>query len=810
MKNQLQRKTIIFVDNKLNIFYQNVCGITNKKHELGLYLQNLPNDQHYVCISEHFLNASSAPLFSMDEYNLATINVRSKKIRGGSLILSHRNIQYEELIICKKWYKVECFEVCGIVDCETNVNIICCYRTPNDINLELFFQKLEQVLEYFFNKKCVICGDFNINLLKQDKKSQEFLSLLTCYNFKGLINSVTFIRNNAESCLDNIITNIPDNCISGTLVDHNGLADGHAGLLVSLAVKGGDITIGARNNHIWKEVRKFSRKGNMEFRQKFLAENWTDIGVNSFIAKFYRIFGECFIKKRKKIEMSKSNKIKWITKGIKVSSNMKRILTTGKKSNSESTDSYTKKYVNIYRRVIRNARKIAVQREIKQAKDSSKEIWKVVNKHRNKNIGRPVDNLLIKNQGADGRSEIVNDPNAVCDLFLERFNHGRDMVNTGNDALSVLRSHIKRVGNDMIFEEVNPQEVVVMVKQLKSKPSSGYDDIPITVVKDNIDILAGSLASFLNQCVNNSVFPEQYKTAKVIPVYKKGSKTDLKNYRPISLLPTVSKLLEKVMKDRLDRHLYLNKIINERQFGYQKSRGTNEAISNLIADVVGQLSNKKKVAGVLLDLSSAFDMVNHDILLSKLEHYGVRGSSLALFSSYLRNRKYFVQIQWTQDAQVKTYRSRVASVFKGVPQGSLLGPTFFIMFINDLIQYTLSKVPSTSLVIFADDTNAVVSGNNISELNDRVNYTLRTFTDWFDINNLKLNASKTNVILFRTTSKDKDTLQISAEGSAITQVDSVKFLGVYIDSYLNWKPEVAAVINSINSACYALRSLRDD
>ncbi|KAJ8715418.1 hypothetical protein PYW07_009900 [Mythimna separata] len=193
------------------------------------------------------------------------------------------------------------------------------------------------------------------------------------------------------------------------------------------------------------------------------------------------------------------------------------------------------------------------------------------------------------------------------------------------------------------------QEVYEIVNKMKAKKSCGYDDIPITIIKENIDLLAEPFSHFYNKCFADSIFPDQLKIAKITPVHKKGSKKDPSNYRPISLLPNLSKIFEKLIKNRLFRHFNLNRVINRRQFGYMNNVGTLDAIDTLINDVVTKLNDKKKVAGIYLDLSSAFDLVNHDLLLAKLEHYGVRGSALQLIKSYLHNRKMFVEMNYEYD-----------------------------------------------------------------------------------------------------------------------------------------------------------------
>lgn len=257
-------------------------------------------------------------------------------------------------------------------------------------------------------------------------------------------------------------------------------------------------------------------------------------------------------------------------------------------------------------------------------------------------------------------------------------------------------------------------------------------------------------------------------------------------------------------------HLNENKIINLRQFGYQRGVGCSDAINTLINDIINKLNDKMKVAGLFIDLSSAFDTIDYELLLTKLEYYGIRGRSLQLLRSYLQNRRMFVEIKSIDESNHEvTYTSKITNIKRGVPQGSILGPILFIIFTNDLLNFMHYVQPDVKLVVFADDTNIIIGENDLKELTKTVNKSLQYLCDWFTANNLLLNTSKTNVILFKTTTRHSDNLDIQIKGDEIKLVDKVKFLGVNIDVYLNWKQELAAIDSSISSACYALRTLRD-
>lgn len=802
---------------ELNIFHQNVCGINNKVNELELYVQQLNQNKctHFICLSEHFLNDTMANLLNFTNYKLLSYNTRVNKKRGGTLILGYQGRDSEEVKLVKElFYQTDCFEICCVRDIETGIYIFCCYRTPYERNYDRFMMKLEKLLEHFFNKKCIICGDFNIDLQTPSKKRNDLLNLLKCYNYKPLIfDTATFTRNNSNSCIDNIFTNLSDDNVDNVEIDYNGIGDGHAGLICNINVeKSTPDKISSKPRVVKLNQRMFTLKNQCAFRNRIEKQNWNDLGINTFIKTFNEIFQTSFKRKKRQVNLNNSVGLPWVTRGVNVSSKMKRVLFAvhGNKAYHHSLIDYKKKYIAIYRKVIRCAKRLAIKKRISTSKNISRDMWKIVNRHRNKSKGER-QNIALKVNGS-----IITDDTDVANTFLHQFGT-QSMANgnviVSNDlSVSFLQDYTDKVDNEMIFEPVTAAEVHRVVKKMTTKKSCGYDDIPITVIKDNIDILAKPLSDFFNKCVDDGIFPDQFKIGKIVPIHKKGSRKDPKMYRPISLLPTKSKIFEKIIKSRLTRHLNINYILNERQFGYLSNVGTADAIATLINDVIKQLNEKKKVAGLFLDLSSAFDTVNHNILLFKMSHYGIRGKVLELFKSYLTNRKMYVEIS-NIDANLvqKTHRSKLTDVKIGVPQGSILGPIFFLIFMNDLINYVTKQIAEgLQMVVFADDTNAIISDDNITSLNLRVAQALRMFVAWFQANSLNLNADKTNLMLFRTNPGNKLQLNCLLEGKSVTTTEVAKFLGVHLDSELKWKQELGNMEKSISSACYVLRSLRDE
>ena len=235
--------------------------------------------------------------------------------------------------------------------------------------------------------------------------------------------------------------------------------------------------------------------------------------------------------------------------------------------------------------------------------------------------------------------------------------------------------------------------------------------------------------------MSEGIVPDELKIAKIIPVHKSNAKDDISNYRPISLLPSISKILGIVVYKRTLHFIQTNKILNNNQYGFREKHSTINAITALTSDVIKALEKKNSVLSVFLDLSKAFDTIDHQILLYKLEFYGIRGTPLKWFKSYLSNRKQYVKYNNSDSLQ--------RDITYGVPQGSILGPLLFI-YINDLP----FCVEHCKTVLFADDTTIYKTGKQVNNIYEDMNKKLQILADWFRANKLYLNISKTKCMLF--------------------------------------------------------------
>jgi hypothetical protein len=351
--------------------------------------------------------------------------------------------------------------------------------------------------------------------------------------------------------------------------------------------------------------------------------------------------------------------------------------------------------------------------------------------------------------------------------------------------------------NSLAIIPTSPTEIISICKSLKATHSSGLDDLDPCILSQLMDILAIPLADIINCSLSNGGVPSEIKMAKVLPIQKVGNNNEISNFRPISILPYFSKLFEKIMYDRLLSHINHINLLYPLQHGFQTGHSTSMSLLDMQDKISKAIDNNEFSIGIFLDLAKAFDTVNHTILLEKLQHYGIRGIALKWFKSYLTDR--------SQQVLCNGSLSSLKLILHGVPQGSILGPLLFLIYINDLPN-------SSSLlryILFADDTNAFLSNSSYDQLINLANKELALASDWFKANKLSLNISKTNYIIFRSNKKTIPTTAhgLSIDGVSIPQVESSKFLGVYVDQHLKWNVHTYEISKKIMKNLGILRRI---
>ena len=381
-------------------------------------------------------------------------------------------------------------------------------------------------------------------------------------------------------------------------------------------------------------------------------------------------------------------------------------------------------------------------------------------------------NTFFTNIGPTLASQIVTDGNSSYEDFL-----------------------INPTLHEFNFNQIGEEDVVNVIDKLPSKTSSGVDGISTNLLKDIKYIISKPLTLIINQCLETGIFPSKLKVAKVIPILKRGDETIFDNYRPISILPAISKVFERIIFNQIHNYFHVNDLYFCSQYGFRKEHSTELAVLELVDRITQHLDKGTTPINVYLDLSKAFDTLDHNILLHKLKYYGIEGTALRLFESYLNERQQYVDLDGTN--------SNYNRILTGVPQGSILGPLLFIIYINDIAQSS----NHFNFIIYADDTT-LCSTLKINADATQLNRELNNVSQWLNLNKLSLNVKKTKAMVFRMPQKKIIQPKIQINGSNIEFVENFIFLGITINNKLNWNSHINKVTNKISKTVGILNKLR--
>ena len=416
-------------------------------------------------------------------------------------------------------------------------------------------------------------------------------------------------------------------------------------------------------------------------------------------------------------------------------------------------------------------------------KDNSRKQWQMINELLNRKKKNVQVSKLI-----DGEGKILNSASEIAENFNEYFaniasnlkndiNNKSEAVNSDNSYLQFLQQPVQ---NSLHLSRVGSQEVHEVIQNFKNKSTLDTKISALKIANKSFSF-THILAKIINKSFNEGVFPRQLKNARVVPVFKEGSKTEVGNYRPISLLSSLSKIYEKLMHKRILKFLDSNEVLNDMQYGFRPGRSCEHALLKAQQTLLDSLSKRQVSLLLFIDFSKAFDMVEHSILLKKLEHYGIRGTALQWMRSYLENRMQFVSIDGVD--------STTRHMKYGVPLGSILGPLLFIIYINDIPHVSnLAK-----FILYADDANIIITGNNIAEVDMQLRELCESLLRWVHSNGLYLNLKKTNYMIFSRSRKLELPRPLTISNFLIEQKSEARFLGVIVDENLTWSRHVKTV-----------------
>ena len=634
-------------------------------------------------------------------------------------------------------------------------------------------------------------GDFNINISPkaQNSSAKHFIDTLICNNAFPIITLPTRISNQSRTIIDNIITNDTQTILPGVI--ETDLSDHYP--IFSVTVN---------YSPTKKNETYLYRRDKSNFDSKnFLEQLSTNLQLlNEEISEvtsqnFHSIFSNFVATVEKTIELNaplkklsrKQRKFEakpWLSKELLILIKQKQNLYKSHFLNGNDTQkSHYRQFSNKLTKIRERAKKSYFKKQLLQSKKDPRKTWQLINSVLPTN----------KSKKAETPNRLIVDNREVTDKFMmsETFNQqfisiGKKLAdNINNTPNSFYKFLPKRESTSIYFEPPRYNEVYNIIHSLKINKSTGHDNVDAYFIRISCDLITPYLTQLCDFSFEFGLFPECLKIAKVVPIFKNGSKNDINNYRSISLLSNFSKIMEKLIASRLMNFLEQRCVLHENQYGFRKKMSTTHAI----LDVVNQISsniNKKKLTGlVFLDLKKAFDTVSHEILLRKLAHYGIRGKVNDLFRSYLVGRSQYVFLDG--------HCSSPKIVQYGVPQGSNLGPILFTIYVNDIF-YNFESAP----VLYADDTCLITQAHTPEDLQLSMHKVVEKARHWMLANKLTINTNKSNaLVISHVTNKPPALMEIICGDNTISTQTSVKYLGLTIDNKLSFKQHIKCIERKI-------------
>lgn len=775
-------------NNTLNFIHVNIRSARRNFDEFLLSLSSLTVHFAVVVLTETWLD-DSAEWQDVAGYN-AFHAVRSSRTGGGVTVLVDSRLESEQ--IAELSLITDSYEACTvkIKDSKSESHMITgVYRPPN-ASLTMFNANFFQILGHaeLNSSRSACLGDFNVDIGTPEPSEAvaSFISLFQSCHYISVITEPTRVTSRSATCLDHIWINSVTAVKSGVWTIS---VSDHFPVFVCLPYK-------PSMNEFRKIKFRIHSPGNVDrlieavkyFIRNFSSMYFTDIhakcaflceGIFKLYSKFCPIATKMISAKR----LSKP----WLTPRILRIIDHKHQLSKLKCRGLVSEVEY-KQFRNYVTSSIRTSKYTYYDRMFARSMGDCRATWKNINGILRPNTSKSLQyELHVDNEVVTNRADVAH-------LFNKYFTSVADELKakippTNSDPLQ----YVPLQPSSFAYLPCSADEIISIVNLFKNKKCD-INSVPVFIYKSLCTTIASALTDVINESLFVGTCPNNLKVARVIPLFKKGTRNCPSNFRPISTLHFVNKIFEKVMNCRLKSYLDRFGIISPQQFGFVRNRATSDAILRLTDEIYGSFDAKQYFIGVMLDFSKAFDTVQHDILLAKLEKIGIRGSVLDWFKSYLTDRQQYVDIDGVP--------SGLLPVNTGVPQGSILGPLLFNLYINDMHRCS----SNLSFIHFADDTTIFVRGDNLVAVTDSLNSELNSVDEWLKMNKLSLNISKSSFMIFSNLDTSSSAV-IKIRGTDLIRVSRAKFLGMSLDDKLNFRDHIDSVCNKVSKSCGVIRRL---
>ena len=789
----------------LKFVHQNIQSLSDKIDQLRLLLQGLHFGIQLITLSETWLKSDK----SDSELEIAGYRLFRKDRKGkhGGVAVYVR----DDLVATRR-EDLELDSVEGIwleisVPKSRSFLIGSFYRPDRTSNYhdKDLMAKLNSILDSVAaeGKEFLVFGDFNCCFMSPQRNNAEckqLKSLFKSMNIKQLIKNPTRITKDSKSLIDLIAVSSPQNiCDSGVV--STGFSDHEMVYCVrKLNWKKAPTQI--------KSFRNYANYNSDDFCNDLEGVNWNSVsnpnGRSGSVEALWADFKHKFVTVADHHAPIIQKRVRgidncpWLNKNIKL--NMRQrdyFLGKARKTNHSEDWSNYRCFRNRVTRDVKKAKADYNKRIIDESGGDHRSFWKTMKK------------ILPGEKKSTSPSIRVNgtlssDKRCIASAFNTFF------ASAATRLVDSLRSScvpsqrqsglFTREYPPFKFQEVYEEVVLVQLRGLKVGKAVGLGNIPARLLKDFAGIVNKPLTTIINASLRSGQVPSDWKAARVIPLFKKGKVVEMDDYRPISILPVISKVLERVVHQQLTRYLHEHKILSPYQCGFRKCHSTEFAALSFADTIRRNIDQGQLTGAVFIDLRKAFDTVNHDVLLDKLTEIGVLGHERDWFSHYLMNR--------TQSVEFQGVTSCPVGISVGVPQGSILGPLLFLLHVNDLPGMT----SECSILMYADDTVLFCSSPQASLIANKLNNELREIERWLFDNSLFINKTKTEAMLFGTAQRLSNaySFDIHIDGKQIKRVSEFTYLGVVFDERLSFNGHVKKLISKAGKRVGMVGRLRDN
>ena len=779
--------------NPLNIStaYLNINSIANKFDNLKAMIEE---NLDIFCIAETKIDSSyPESQFCIPGYR-KPYRLDISDNSGGLLVYVKETLPSKYLSKFKLPYDIQAIPI------EINLRkskwlILSIYRPPRT-ELSIFLENITKILDIYNYDNILILGDFNIEA--HDKRMDSFINSHSLYSMNK---DATCFKSPNGTCIDLLLTNRKYSFFN-TKTFETGMSDYHKMIFTMFKTKHVKLPPKYIRYRCYKNYSDNLFKSELANR----IHDQTDFNI------FEHIFEDTLTKHAPfKNKVVRANNKSYINKKLKNAiANRSRLRNRANKTGNPEDITKYKKQRNLVVKMNRKTKQDFYKNLDSKKLDMNKQFWKTFKPFFSSKSLLSEKMILIENEQIvtddKSQSEIMNNHflNITNSLAIKKWpdpptlSNDEDVVSrairkySNHPAITAINT-IPQCSTKFEFRHILPEDVIYQIKKLKTSKST-RGNIPIRILKECVDLYSTTFTDMINNSINDGLFPSNMKLADVTPIFKKDDNTSKKNYRPISILSAFSKVFERILAKQISNFMFEK--CSPFLCGFRKGFSTQHALLRLLESWRESLDNGEVIGTVLCDLSKAFDTLPHDFIIAKLEAYGFGSNSLKLIHDYLSDRQ--------QRCKIGSMYSSWQTILTGVPQGSVLGPLLFNIFINDFLLFTIKS----GICNFADDNSIYAHGNNIDDVVGILESEMKKAIIWFQNNALVPNPDKFQLMFLGT--QKKINLCLDINGATSRSTSQVTLLGIIIDWKLNFNKHVNSICDKAKNKAGALMRLRKD